>query len=405
MAKSGGRVENSDAAIRPLFETKAQQPKRNLTAKVVNKPANSKASKAKQPKQPKQSKQKPETGARRQAAKRTVARALFLFGEVIALMFAATVAIIFVLGGNADWITSRDLLERLILLGAVLIALILSAAIALVGWRYVSRSVAQWTRAWVPMIGATAIALYAGFSATTAEFSDAVRKLQTLIGGTVVAERAAVGHQVFAAYRRANLDDLVIILERGRVYEPTVLEAANEFGIDPGVLMGIAATESSFWPRPSRDGGQGLFQITKPPKRAVESAKEALGIKNLDQHNQRHNAYVGAATFKLYLGQMGGDLFLGLLAYNIGPYNGGLRSIMGQYGAKDFVTIQPYLKNLPRDYPVRVLSAALAYRVWKAKGELPPYQEGDNALEIQRLGVPGLDQQTLPQLIAWEQDV
>ncbi|MCK7541491.1 MAG: hypothetical protein MZV63_66720 [Marinilabiliales bacterium] len=65
-----------------------------------------------------------------------------------------------------------------------------------------------------------------------------------------------------------------------------------------------------------------------------------------------------------YLGEMRGDLFLGLLAYNIGPKNGGLRSIMRQYGARDFVTIQPYLQNLPRDYPIRVLTAALAYRLW-----------------------------------------
>jgi hypothetical protein len=48
---------------------------------------------------------------------------------------------------------------------------------------------------------------------------------------------------------------------------------------------------------------------------------------------------------------MHGDLFLGLLAYNIGPRNGGLRAIMTQYGAHDFVTIQPYLQLLPRDYP------------------------------------------------------
>ena len=87
---------------------------------------------------------------------------------------------------------------------------------------------------------------------------------------------------------------------------------------------------------------------------------------------------------------MGGDLFLGLLAYNIGPQNGGLRSIMAQYGARDFVTIQPYLQLLPRDYPVRVLSAALAYRLWRADAALPAYEIGDNAVRIQRIGVPGL---------------
>ena len=91
----------------------------------------------------------------------------------------------------------------------------------------------------------------------------------------------------------------------------------------------------------------------------------------LDALNQRHNAFVAAATLRRYLDEMGGDLFLGLLAYNIGPRNGGLRAIMTQYGARDFVTIQPYLQNLPRDYPIRVLSAALAYRLWRIDGRLP----------------------------------
>jgi hypothetical protein len=89
---------------------------------------------------------------------------------------------------------------------------------------------------------------------------------------------------------------------------------------------------------------------------------------------------------------MHGDPFLGLLAYNIGPRNGGLVSIMQQYGARDFVTIQPYLQHLPRDYPIRVLSAALAYRLAKAEGRLPRYEEGSNARRIQRVGIPGLEE-------------
>ena len=107
---------------------------------------------------------------------------------------------------------------------------------------------------------------------------------------------------------------------------------------------------------------------------------------------------IAPRTLRQYLDQMGDDLFLGLLAYNIGPQNGGLKSIMSQYGAKDFVTIQPYLKNLPRDYPIRVLSAALAYRVWHTQGSLPRYEEGSNAKRIQQLGVPGLDDHRLPRL-------
>jgi hypothetical protein len=63
---------------------------------------------------------------------------------------------------------------------------------------------------------------------------------------------------------------------------------------------------------------------------------------------------------------------------------------MQQYGATDFITIQPYLKQLPRDYPIRVLSYALAFRIQQKKGKLLAYEEGSNALIIQSLGVPGL---------------
>jgi hypothetical protein len=87
---------------------------------------------------------------------------------------------------------------------------------------------------------------------------------------------------------------------------------------------------------------------------------------------------------------MNGDLFLGLLAYNIGPRNGGLRFIMQQYGATDFVTMQPYLQTLPRDYPIRVLSYALAFKLYQKDGKLLAYEEGDNAMRIQQMGIPGL---------------
>jgi soluble lytic murein transglycosylase-like protein len=179
-------------------------------------------------------------------------------------------------------------------------------------------------------------------------------------------------------------------MERARVYEPTILEAAEAWRVNPEVLVGVAAAESSFHPRDSRDGGRGLFQITAVPARAEAGVRERLGVRKLDPLNQRHNAHLGAATLRLYAEEMRGDPFLALLAYNIGPQNGGLRSIMQQYGATDFVTIQPYLKDLPRDYPIRVLSAALAYRLWTREQTLPPYQDGANARRIQAIGVPGL---------------
>ena len=136
------------------------------------------------------------------------------------------------------------------------------------------------------------------------------------------------------------------------------------------------------------DGGRGLFQVMAPPAATVSEAEHRVRVDHLDPLNQRHNAFVAAATSRAYLDEMGGDIFLVLLAYNIGPRSGGLRATMTQYGTRDFVTLQCYLQHLPRDYPIR--SAALAYRLWRSGSGLPRYEGGGNAQRIQSVGIPGL---------------
>jgi len=308
--------------------------------------------------------------------------------EVIGLATAALIGVIGVLGYCADWFAGTGWSHLLPFAGSVL-GVSLVTALLLRAWLALRRWSARRVRL-LPAMLAVAIAVAAGWWAQQPRFGREVTHLRTLVGGAAEAERTAIAHQVYAAYRRSDLDQLLRILERARVYEPTVLEAATTFAVDSEVLMGIGAAESSFYPRDSHDGGRGLFQITAPPHVAVAHARKRLGVERLDPLNQRHNAFVAAATLQYYLGEMRGDLFLALLAYNIGPRNGGLRSIMQQYGARDFVTIQPYLQRLPRDYPIRVLSAALAYRLWRTDGRLPHYEDGDNALRIQSVGVPGL---------------
>jgi soluble lytic murein transglycosylase-like protein len=219
----------------------------------------------------------------------------------------------------------------------------------------------------------------------------ALHALRDLLAGERATQVRVIQHQVYAAYRRMDLDAQRKILERAEVYAPTIEQAARSFGIDPELMIGIAAAESSFYPRDSRDGGKGLFQITAVPDAANAAAREKLGVTSLDPWNQRHNAYVAAATLDLYRRQMNDDLFLTLLAYNIGPRNGGLRTIMQTYGARNFAQVQPYLQALPRDYPIRVLSSALSYRVWKRMGRLPRFDGDGVARDVQALGIPALD--------------
>jgi len=304
--------------------------------------------------------------------------------EAAALLAAALIGVIAVLGWLAAMLAGPGLWSHLLPFAAVVLALGTVMAVLLRAWLAARRRLAARAR-WLPAALALVVGVAALWVANTPGFHRDLTGLRDLIGGSAEAQRQAIAHQVYAAYRRADLAELARVLERARVYEPTVLEAAAAFGVDPEVLIGIGFAESAFYPRDSADGGRGLFPAT-----AVAEAQRRLHVAQLDPLNQRHNAFVAAATLRLYLDQMHGDPFLGLLAYNIGPRNGGLRAIMAQFGARDFVTIQPYLQHLPRDYPIRVLSAALAYRLWRAEGRLPRYEEGDNAQRIQSVGIPGL---------------
>lgn len=273
---------------------------------------------------------------------------------------------------------------------AVVLGLALAGAGALWSW-LAARAWLVRRRPWVPALLAVGLAGAAAWFASQPEFEGDLTRLRTLLGGRAEAERRTIAHQVFAAYRRTPPESWMSLFERGRAFEPVVHEAAGAFAVDPEVLAGVAAAESAFAPRDSADGGRGLFQITVTPEAAAQAARAALAIDAVDPRRPRDNAYLAAATLRAYLDEMHGDLFLALLAYNVGPRNGGLRAIMERYGARDFITVQPYLQNLPRDYPIRVLSATLAYRLWRRDGRLPRYEEGDNAVRIQRLGVPGLD--------------
>jgi soluble lytic murein transglycosylase-like protein len=309
--------------------------------------------------------------------------------ETVSLIAVALVLIIAALGRASERFAGTGLVSSLLPFAGIVLGMALVTTVALKGW-LACRARLLPTAPLVPAAVAGILALGAAAFASQEAFYRDLRHFRTLVGGTAEAERTTIAHQVFAAYRRADLYQYQLMWERSRAFLPAIRQAASKYGVDEDVLVGVGAAESSFRPRDSKDGGRGLFQITAPPKAVVANAKKDLDTSTLDLRDHRHNAYVAAATLSHYLSEMKGDLFLGLLAYNIGPRNGGLMSIMSQYQARDFVTIQPYLQHLPRDYPVRVLTAALAYRLWRTEGKLPRYEEGDNAAHIQKVGIPGM---------------
>ncbi len=316
-------------------------------------------------------------------------RLLLIALEALGLVIVAVSAIMILLGYSANWFSGTRFLTNLLPFAVGVVGLIVAMAGLLIGWWKLRKWLQSKALLWPPVLS-LCLALFIGWYSMQEQFTPARGHFRTLVGGKQEAGRVTLAHQVYAAYRRYDAAQLQRLVQRGQDYNPIINEAAKEFDLDPALLQGIAAAESSFLPRNSTDGGRGLFQITQVPKEVVEQAGKRLSEHQLSLLNHRHNAFLAAATLKYYLAQMNDDLFLGLLAYNIGPANGGLRFIMQQYEATDFVTIQPYLQTLPRDYPIRVLTYALAFRLWQKEGKLLPYEDGRNALHIQHIGIPGL---------------
>jgi len=341
---------------------------------------------------------KPKSRSTRQSSKKVITkppignfrhRLLLITLEVSGLSITAVTAIMILLGYSANRFSGTSFFASLLPFAMGVLGLILATTGLLIGW-WKLRKWSQGRAPLLPSILSICFALVIGWFSMQDQFALARGHFRTLVGGKQEAGRVTIAHQVYAAYRRYDSAQLQRLVQRAQEYNPVIKEAAKEFDIDPNLLQGIAATESSFLPRDSADGGHGLFQITKVPKAVVEQAGKHLSEHQLSLNNHRHNAFLAAATLKYYLAEMNDDLFLGLLAYNIGPANGGLRFIMQKYGVTDFITIQPYLQLLPRDYPIRVLSYSLAFRLWQKDGKLLAYEEGKNALHIQRIGIPGL---------------
>ena len=313
---------------------------------------------------------------------------LLALTEAACLTVTAVTSIMVLLGLAAERFSGTRFLASLLPFALGVLGLVLAASLFLFAWLRLRRWLLG-RSPWLPASLALACLIGVGVLVVQGQFYWAFGHFRTLVGGRAEAGRMTLAHQVFAAYRRLDPAQLQTLITRAQPYTRDIDQAAAAFGLDPDLLHGVAATESSFLPRPSGDGGQGLFQITRVPEEVTALAGRRLGVApRVDDH--RHNGFLAAATLRYYLKQMQNDLFLGLLAYNIGPKNGGLRFIMQQYGAIDFVTIQPYLQQLPRDYPIRVLSHALAFRLFRREGRLLAYEDGLNAVRIQQLGVPGL---------------
>jgi len=118
-----------------------------------------------------------------------------------------------------------------------------------------------------------------------------------------------------------------------RPFSEIIKEASQKYGIDEEVISAVIQQESSFNPQAvSSCGAMGLMQL-------MPATAESLGV--TDPYNAEQNIMAGTKYLKQQMDQFGGDLSLGLAAYNAG--SGAVRKYGGIPPYKE---IQNYVKKI-----------------------------------------------------------
>ena len=117
------------------------------------------------------------------------------------------------------------------------------------------------------------------------------------------------------------------------LYNPIILEAANQHDVDLAMVRAIIMAESGFnWKSRSRHGAGGLMQLM--PRTA-----KSLGVKDL--YNPEENIHAGVKYYKSLLVKFDGDEKLALAAYNAGA-----RNVHKYKGVPPFRETRKYIKKV-----------------------------------------------------------
>ena len=179
----------------------------------------------------------------------------------------------------------------------------------------------------------------------------------------------------------ADRQALARMLERARRTSPSVHEAAAAFGIDPEVLDGrrrgriVASSRAA-----SADGGRGLFRSRHRPRTPSRPCAAGSASPRPTRTIPGRTPGSPPQRWRATSRDMDGDLFLGLLAYNIGPHK---RRPPLDHGPVRRARFRHH-PALPPAAPAR-LSGTRAVRrrspigSGRAEAALPAYEVGDNA--------------------------
>ena len=178
-----------------------------------------------------------------------------------------------------------------------------------------------------------------------------------LAGGTRAADRALV------AMGRDSVAWEFVPWAFPPAYEPEVLQAAREFGIDPALLWAVTRQESRFDPRAvSRSNARGLTQLLPGTARDMAKALREPFAADTVVFEPRRGLRYGARYIKWLLDRFDGHVAVALTGYNAGAgkVRPDWRELLARGG--DMLYVELAANADTQDYVRRILGYRQAYR-------------------------------------------
>src|SRR5438270_1164960 len=104
-------------------------------------------------------------------------------------------------------------------------------------------------------------------------------------------------------------------------YSNVIREQAADKHLDPSLIAAVIYAETKFDPRPSSAGAEGLMQILPGTAEFLAHRSGATTFSVSDLATPQVNIAYGSYYLRYLINRYGGDVMLGLAAYNAGETN------------------------------------------------------------------------------------